>query len=269
MPELDVKVRRRYGRTRVYVSTAEPEPRAIGWYDPVTGTHQLDDPALSADFWSAATAESERLRASGKIAKIVPPDVPSPLRRAHPVGTALARLVGVRTDARSYAGGSRGERKVGRALDKYAARDGWHVLHGVQVGDGGTDIDHVVVGPFGVVTVNTKRTSAAVRVGDHAIWVGGHEVPYLVKSRAEARRAYKRLLSAGCDIPVRPALVFVGQQDFQRGRAGHPGDAQTDVAVLPGPGALRDWINRLPIVLDAGDMATVYAVARRGDTWLT
>lgn len=33
----------------------------------------------------------------------------------------------------------------------------WRVLHSVPVGDGRTDIDHVLIGPPGVVTINTEH----------------------------------------------------------------------------------------------------------------
>jgi hypothetical protein len=55
---------------------------------------------------------------------------------------------------------------VGRKLNRWAAAAGWHVLHAVPIGTRGTDIDHVVIGPFGLVTVNTKTTSTSVWVGE-------------------------------------------------------------------------------------------------------
>ena len=98
------------------------------------------------------------------------------LRREHPLLTTAAGLVGIRTSAHTFAAGARGERTVGRQLNKWAARYGWHVLHAVPVGQPGADIDHVVIGPFGVVTVNTKTTGAAVWVGKHALTIGGKSV---------------------------------------------------------------------------------------------
>ena len=109
------------------------------------------------------------------------------LRREHPL-LAAAEVLGLRTEARAFAAGARGERAVGRRLNRWGARRGWHVLHAVPVGQRGTDIDHVVIGPFGVVTVNTKATTTSVWVGEHAILIGATKVDYLRKSRAEARR---------------------------------------------------------------------------------
>ena len=53
------------------------------------------------------------------------------LRREHPLLTSAAAVLGIRTSARSFAAGARGERTVGRQLSKWAARYGWYVLHAV------------------------------------------------------------------------------------------------------------------------------------------
>lgn len=84
------------------------------------------------------------------------------LRSEHPLLTTAAAVLGIRTSAQSFAAGARGERIVGRQLSKWAPCDGWYVLHAVPVGRRGADIDHVVIGPFGVVTLNTKATTTAV-----------------------------------------------------------------------------------------------------------
>ena len=91
---------------------------------------------------------------------------------------ALLAVLGIRTSAQSFADGARGERTVGRQLSKWAARYGWYVLHAVPVGRRGADIDHVVIGPFGVITVNTKTTVTAVWVGEYGLTVGGQPVDY-------------------------------------------------------------------------------------------
>ncbi|HMH94207.1 MAG TPA: nuclease-related domain-containing protein, partial [Streptosporangiaceae bacterium] len=111
------------------------------------------------------------------------------LRRERPLLTTAADLLGFRSAARLFAIGAKGERIVGRRLDRWAARDGWHVLHAVPVGRHGADIDHVVIGPFGVVTINTKATGTSVWVGQYGMRRGGTTVDYLRKSRAERTRA--------------------------------------------------------------------------------
>lgn len=185
------------------------------------------------------------------------------LRREHPLLTSVAALLGVRTSAQQFAAGARGERTVGRQLSNWAARDGWYVLHAVPVGRRGADIDHVVIGPFGVVTVNTKTTGTAVWVGEYGLTVGGKPVDYLRKSRSEASRAGGLLNRAtGLTVPVQPAIVFVGARRVTIRRGG-----PADVAVLPTPRALRRWLRKQSPVLEPGQVQAVYEAARRPASW--
>jgi hypothetical protein len=185
------------------------------------------------------------------------------LRREHPLLTSAAAVLGIRTSAQSFADGARGERTVGRQLSKWAARYGWYVLHAVPVGRRGADIDHVVIGPFGVITVNTKTTVTAVWVGEYGLTVGGKPVDYLRKSRSEASRAGRLLDRAtGLSVPVQPAIVFVGARRVAIRRGG-----PADVAVLPSPRALRQWLQKQAPVLEPSQVDAIYEAARRPASW--
>ena len=185
------------------------------------------------------------------------------LRREHPLLTSAAAMLGVRTSAEQFAAGARGERTVGRQLNRWATRYGWHVLHAVPVGQRGADIDHVVIGPFGVVTVNTKTTGTAVWVGEYGLTIGGKPVDYLRKSRREASRASRLLHRAtGLEVPVQSAIVFVGARRVTVRRGGPP-----DVAVLPTPRALSRWLRKQPPALRPDLVETIYETARRPASW--
>jgi hypothetical protein len=185
------------------------------------------------------------------------------LRRERPLLSTAADLLGFRSAARLFAIGAKGERIVGRRLDRWAARGGWHVLHAVPVGRNGADIDHVVIGPFGVVTINTKATGTSVWVGQYGMKIGGTTVDYLRKSRAERVRAGRLLAHAvGARVPVQSVIVFVGARRFTKFRGG-----PRDVVVLPAPRELRRWLRRQGTVLDARQVETLYAAARRPETW--
>jgi hypothetical protein len=54
-----------------------------------------------------------------------------------------------------WARGARGERRVGAILEGLGPD--WHVLHDVSLGRG--NIDHVLIGPGGTFTIETKRSS--------------------------------------------------------------------------------------------------------------
>jgi hypothetical protein len=185
------------------------------------------------------------------------------LRAQHPFLVTGAKILGIRTKAGSFAMGAKGERDVGHKLDRWAEEDGWHVIHAVPVGEAGADIDHVIVGPFGVVTVNTKTTKTRVWVGEHGMTLGGKSVDYLRKSRAEARRA-KRLLdrATGLAVPVQAVIVFTGADQFSIRRGG-----PSDVAVLASPRALRSWLHKQPSVLASEQVDAIYQAARDPATW--
>ncbi len=82
------------------------------------------------------------------------------------VKTFVARLFGVHGDERAWRLGADGEEAVAKRLRKLDDR--WRTLHSVPVGAGESDIDHVVIGPGGVYTVNAKNHPNA------SIWVGGN-----------------------------------------------------------------------------------------------
>jgi Nuclease-related domain len=280
MPPLNSQVWRRYGQLRIYVS-ADQEP--VGWFDPRTGRSQLSRPDRHDEFWAVVRAECQQLLRDGHIsesalaaevsltgddlARNAPGASASArareLRREHPLLTGAAAMLGVRTSAHQFAAGARGERTVGRQLSRWATRYGWHVLHAVPVGQRGADIDHVVIGPFGVVTVNTKTTGAAVWVGENGLTVGGKPVDYIRKSRHEADRAGRLLNHAtGLVVPVQSVIVFVGPRKVTV-RGGGP----ADVAVLPNPRALRHWLHNQPPALQPDQVAAIYEAARRPASW--
>ena len=124
-------------------------------------------------------------------------------RDAAPVKTVLARVLGVHTDERAWRIGADGEEKVAAQLAKVARKDSrWRFLNAIPVGDRGSDIDHLLIGPGGVFTVNAKHhPGAKIWVGGNTFMVNGHRQPYVRNSRYEATRAAK-LLTAACGFPV-------------------------------------------------------------------
>jgi hypothetical protein len=185
------------------------------------------------------------------------------LKQAAPVRTLLARALGVRSDERAWRIGADGEEKVAAQLEKVLRKDPrWHILHAVPVGERGSDIDHVVIGPGGVFTINAKHhPGAKIWVGGDTFMVNGHRQPYIRNSRHEAKRA-ARLLSASCGFPVEVAGVVVPVR-------------AADVAVKKAPddvfvvsrAQVARWLRRRPEVLSADAIETIFAIARRSTTW--
>jgi hypothetical protein len=188
------------------------------------------------------------------------------MRERTRVGTFLARTFDMKTDERAWRVGAGGEETIGARLEKLR-KHGWHVLHAVPVGERGSDIDHVVIGPGGVWTLNTKtHPGKSVWVGKHQVRVDGHKTDYLRNSRHEAERA-TRLLTEACGFPVfvKAALVFLTGTLIPDVTIKQ---APEDVAVLDRmdiPGAFRRTKGRLA----NEHVAVIFEFARRSTTWQT
>lgn len=183
-------------------------------------------------------------------------------REDAPVRTTLARLMRVHTTERAWRLGARGEVLVGAQLDKLTRKDPrWRALHSIPVGTRGSDIDHVVIGPGGVFTINTKHhPGATIWVGGDTVLVNGTRHAYVRNSRHEAERA-ARLLSAACgfDVPVAPLIVVVNAEQLTIK------EDPLGVHVL-NRRRLRRWLQRRPEQL--AEMAwVVFEKARRPSTW--
>ncbi len=173
----------------------------------------------------------------------------------------LAKILRQSSEWDSWYTGLKGERKVGRELERLVPH-GWRVLHGIEKGNGG-DIDHLLIGPGGVFTINTKtHRGASVWVGDTMTKVnGGKPQPYAAASRAEADYV-RSVLGRHCDfdVPVDPVLVFVGVASLHRAATQYSVRLykEREVAAL-GPLAGR---------LTPEQVESVYAVARHRRVWL-
>ncbi|HEV2638121.1 MAG TPA: nuclease-related domain-containing protein [Actinocrinis sp.] len=181
---------------------------------------------------------------------------------SHRLVELVARLFRIRTAATSWRVGAAGERMVGRRLRRLEAR-GWRVLHAVPLRSGG-DIDHLVIGPGGVFTINTKHhADASIRIGTYVVWVNGTQYKYQQKSLQEARNAESCLGRAvGFPVEVTPMLAFIKARTLTMSLS--PGQ----VMVTSGE-TIHRTLRRLPTALDRETQDAIYAVARRSRTWLS
>ncbi|MFJ9343456.1 nuclease-related domain-containing protein [Streptomyces sp. NPDC101733] len=172
-----------------------------------------------------------------------------------------AKLLRQSTEWDSWYTGLEGERRVGRELERLVPL-GWRVLHGIEKGNGG-DIDHLMIGPGGVFTVNTKHhRGASVWVGDSMAKInGGPPRPYAAASQSESDFV-RKVLGRYCtfEVPVEPVLVFVGIASLERAATQYTVRVyqEREVAAL-GP---------LSGKLTPEQVAHVYGVARHRRIWL-
>lgn len=290
MPQLVETRWTRFGHDRVYVKTADGQQ--IGHVDLKSGTVavEIEQFADALDECRGRWVGTSALSSSGSStllppasSPLTPPaDIaePAPPRdlstnaagaaaRARrdevnaeaPVLNLVARVLGVKTDERNWRVGAKGEEMVARELRKLSPH--WKVLHAVEVGEKGSDIDHVVIGPAGVFTLNTKRRHhGRAWVAERAIRVNNQRTDYLRNSRHEGSRASRLLSTAhGSPIEVRPVIVFVGLNEFEVKQ--QPPDVHVTTRKR-----LIEWLAELPIVWDSARIDSVFETARLSTTWL-
>ena len=173
--------------------------------------------------------------------------------------TLLSRLLGVRTDDRASQEGAAGER-AGWWLGRLP--EGWFVFHDVPVGHRGADIDHLVIGPGGVFTVNTKYLFGEIVVYQRSITHEGSRTDYLSKASAEARRAASLLSAAiGRTVQVRGVLAILADEWTIV-------DEPPDVLVR-GPRGAKNLMLNQPPVLRPSDVMVLAVAASKPGTWVT
>jgi hypothetical protein len=174
--------------------------------------------------------------------------------------TLLSRLLGVRTDDRTSQEGAAGERGAGWWLGRLP--EGWFVFHDLPVGHRGANIDHLVIGPGGVFTVNTKYLFGEIVVYQRSITHEGSRTDYLSKASAEARRAAS-LLSAAIDrtVQVRGVLAILADEWTIV-------DEPRDVLVR-GPRGAKNLMLNQPPALRPSDVLVLAVAASKPSTWVT
>lgn len=185
------------------------------------------------------------------------------LQSQAPPRTRLQRIFGVSPlcpEGEPWYKGALGEIAVARILENLGPE--WLVLHAVPVGKGSSDIDHVLVGPAGVFTVNTKNHSGqAVWVAGRTLMVAGKKTRHLYNAAHEAARA-ARLLTAAVGFPVTVSGVVVIVQPKSLTIRTRPEQA----AVVSAAQLLR-WLRRRRPVLTQQEMARISSAAVQPGTW--
>jgi hypothetical protein len=185
------------------------------------------------------------------------------LRSQAPVRTVIARAFGIKTEERNWRIGADGEEAVAVELAKLGPA--WRVLHAIPVGSRGSDIDHLVIGPAGVFTINTKNhPDANIWVHGETFKVNGLNQYYVRNSRHEALRAAQVLTAqTRLEVDVRAIIAVMGASHGFTVKSQPEDGAVTVMSRRNLTGHLRE----LPWVLDAARIEAVYATARRLSTW--
>jgi Nuclease-related domain len=147
------------------------------------------------------------------------------LRNLGFLGSEVALLVGMFVILRyvlplveRHDRGATGEEQVGGLLDEMAGED-WHVIHDASLGQG--NVDHILIGPAGVFTVETKSHPGPVRVA---------RVHGATLRQAQAQR---KAIERATDVPVEPLIVF-SRAWVDKPLARRKGVRVTPARMLPG-----------------------------------
>lgn len=132
------------------------------------------------------------------------------LRQQRTLGDAFADAVLGRRDAGwSWAKGAAGRRRS-RTLASLPPTH-WRVLHDLPISDRGANVDHLVLGPPGVFSLNTKHLSGRVEVRREEVRRHCRATGYIQAAIREAEWVRAVLESqTGEPVMVEPLLVIYG-----------------------------------------------------------
>jgi hypothetical protein len=133
--------------------------------------------------------------------------------------------------------GATGEEHVGALLEGLAG-DGWRVVHDVTLGRG--NVDHILIGPAGVFTIETKSHPGPVRVAR----VHGRTL-----SQAQAQR---KAIEGAIGMHVEPLIVF------SRAWVDRPLARRKGVRVVPAR-MLAGYLQRARVTLSQTEIEKAYA----------
>ncbi len=181
------------------------------------------------------------------------------VRTAEPIRDLIARFLGVQVVAPVSRFAANGERATGWWLGRLPA--GWHVFNDVPVGEAGTSVDHLVIGPPGVFTINTKTLNGKVWLGPKSVLHNRRRTDFLPRASEDAHRA-SRLLSAavGRPVQVRGALAILADDWTIKQRP-------VDIYVGATRG-VKDWMLSQPAILRAHEVSELAGAASNPHTWL-
>jgi hypothetical protein len=154
-------------------------------------------------------------------------------------------------DTKSWDAGAVGERIVADRLSQLIPH-GWYVLHDVHwPGRPKANLDHVLVGPGGIVVVDAKNWTGEVRVSAGVLWQGRYSRTQSVEGALAQCAAVASVLAPPHRRLVRPLICMAAQPDLF-------GVTSSDVAVA-GVDRVVAAVTALPAVMDQQTVVGLYA----------
>jgi hypothetical protein len=161
-PMVAVRVRASVGRPGASAHAEYRRRRAI---ERAAWTHSLP--------WRVAAVLATGVTA-GLLATQAAPDLAGLLAVAAMLGLGWRLRFRVSPDTLAWRRGARGERRTARLLAPLE-RHGWAVLHDLAIRGTAANLDHLVIGPAGVLVIDSKSYRGQLRVDRYGmVWHGRH-----------------------------------------------------------------------------------------------
>lgn len=275
---------KRGNRVRLYVKE-EQDNSTIGWVDPNSNIGDLVQQDRATEFIAALyrykipqevtlniVAHSQpkgnydlARNLPGEAARLKAEELTRGMSKDH---QKIIEALGYASVEQTWVQGAEGEKLVGEALEK-GLGDGWHVIHSVPIGSESSDIDHLVIGPAGVFSINTKNhPGSRVICAENKVKVQGNKMsknhPYARNSRFEASRSTKILTQAcGFRVSVLGIIAYIA--------------LEVDIMSNPKDGKVRHmqsdhlvgWLLKQDQTLAPNAVKHIYGKARQSQTWET
>jgi hypothetical protein len=168
-PVVAVRVRATVGRPGASAQAQYRRRRAAEW---AAWTRSLP--------WRAAAILAAGAGVGVLAARLAP-------RLAGPAGLLVAAALGlvlrfrVSADTLAWRRGATGERRTARLLGRLE-RHGWAVLHDLAIPGSAANIDHLLIGPGGVVVIDSKQYRGRLRLDqDGLLWHGRHLLSWMLR----------------------------------------------------------------------------------------
>jgi len=184
-------------------------------------------------------------------------------QQAMPPRSGFARFWGyspLAADSVAWYLGAQGEIEVGRILSRLPPE--WRVFHALPIGKAGADIDHLVIGPGGIFTINTKHhRGKKIWVAERSFMVNGQKQPHLRNSKFEATRVTKMLRERMPLLPPAQAVIALVSPASITIRK------KPDEVHVTDSNDLRRWLQRRPVALADAQLVELAAIIDAPSTW--
>ncbi|GAB3603389.1 nuclease-related domain-containing protein [Microbacterium aureliae] len=185
------------------------------------------------------------------------------IQSSAPARTGAQRFFGrspLSVESRPWYLGALGELEVARLLDQLGP--GWLAIHAIPVGTAGSDVDHIVIGPGGVFTINSKfHEGGNVWVASRRLLVNGQRTDHLRNAEYEARRVGKLLTQAARHpVDITPVIAIVAARRLTIRE-------RPERIIVLNAARLPQWLQSRTAVLTASDVDTLSRIAAAPATW--